>query len=198
MSAGAAGRNAQDAAAGAPDAAAGGPGGPPRRIRRSDLLVLVGLVVLAAVLRLPGLNVRGTWDADQGHDLLVLWRLINDHQIPLLGPPTSIGDFHHGALYYFLLAPFAWISGDDPVVVVGAIAVGGVIAVAVTWWLARSIGGPIAGLIAGLLMAVSSSAINEPTFIWNPNLIALSASIALAGSWQAHQTGRARWWVVRS
>ena len=165
-------------------------------VRRADLIVLLGLVAIAALLRLPGLNVRGSWDADQGHDMLVLWRLIYDHQIPLLGPPTSIGDFHHGALYYFLLAPFAWISNDDPVVVVGAIAVGGVIAVAVTWWLARSIGGPIAGLIAGLLMAVSSSAINESTFIWNPNLIALSSSVALAGAWQAHRTGRARWWVV--
>ena len=46
--------------------------------------------------------------------MLVLWRLIHDHQIPLLGPPTSIGDFHHGALYYYLLAPFAWISNGDP------------------------------------------------------------------------------------
>ncbi|HLY15517.1 MAG TPA: glycosyltransferase family 39 protein [Candidatus Limnocylindrales bacterium] len=172
------------------------PGGAATSSHRLDLLVLAGLVILAAILRLPGLNVRGTWDADQGHDLLVLWRLVYDHQIPLLGPPTSIGDFHHGALYYFLLAPFAWISGDDPVVVVGAIAVGGVCAVAVTWWLARSIGGSIAGLVAGLLMAVSSSAINESTFVWNPNLIALSASIALAGAWQAHRTGRARWWVV--
>ena len=172
------------------------PRDPPGWFGRRDLLVLAGLVILAAILRLPGLNVRGTWDADQGHDLLVLWRLVYDHQIPLLGPPTSIGDFHHGALYYFLLAPFAWISGDDPVVVVGAIAVGGVCAVAVTWWLARSIGGSLAGLVAGLLMAVSSSAVNESTFVWNPNLIALSASIALAGAWQAHRTGRARWWLV--
>lgn len=189
MSSPGAGTSAED-----PDAGASGDA--PSRSARLDLLVLAGLLILAAVVRLPGLNVRGTWDADQGHDLLVLWRLVYDHQVPLLGPPTSIGDFHHGALYYFLLAPFAWISGDDPVVVVGAIAVGGVCAVAVTWWLARSIGGSIAGLVAGLLMAASSSAINESTFVWNPNLIALSASIALAGAWQAHRTGRARWWLV--
>jgi flagellar biosynthesis protein FliQ len=169
---------------------------PQARLRRTDLVVLVGLVMIAALLRLPGLAVRGGWDADQGRDMLVLWRLIYDHVVPLVGPPTSIGDLHHGALYYLILAPFAWISGDDPVVVTGAIAAGGVIAVAVTWWLARSIGGPIAGLVAGLLMAVSTSAINESTFIWNPNLIALSASVALAGAWQAHRTGRPRWWIV--
>jgi len=164
--------------------------------RRSDLIVLAALIVVAAVLRLPGLASRGGWDADQGRDMLILWRLVNDHLVPLVGPPTSIGDLHHGALYYLILAPFAWISGSDPVVVMTAIAVGGVIAVAVTWWLARSIGGPVAGLVAGLLMAVSASAINESISIWNPNLIALSASIALAAAWQAHRTGRARWWVV--
>lgn len=166
------------------------------RLGRADLVVLLGLLAIAALLRLPGLAERGGWDADQGHDLLVLWRLVDGHQLPLLGPPTSIGDFHHGALYYFVLAPFAWISSVDPLVVVGAIAVGGVAAVGVTWWLARSIGGPVAGLVAGLLMAVSASAINESTFIWNPNLIALSASIALAGAWQAHRTGQPRWWIV--
>ena len=34
--------------------------------------------------------------------------------VPLLGPKTSVGEFHHGAFYYFLLAPAAAISDDDP------------------------------------------------------------------------------------
>ena len=168
----------------------------PDRLGRSDLVVVVGLVAIAALLRLPGLDVRGGWDADQGHDMLVLFRLVYDHQVPLLGPPTSIGDFHHGALYYLVLAPFAWISSVNPTVVVEAIALGGLLAVGVTWWLARTIGGPVAGIVAGLLMAVSSSAILETTSIWNPNLIAMSSSVALAGAWQAHRTGRARWWIL--
>jgi 4-amino-4-deoxy-L-arabinose transferase-like glycosyltransferase len=165
-------------------------------VGRTDLLILLGVVAVAAVLRLPNLGQRGGWDADQGRDMLVLWRLMTDHVVPLVGPPTSIGALHHGALWYLLLAPFAWISGDDPVAIMTVIAVGAVIAVAVTWWLARSIGGSIAGLAAGLLMAVSASAIDESTSIWNPNAIALSSSIALAAAWHAHQTGRVRWWIV--
>jgi len=38
-------------------------------VRRADLIVLLGLVAIAALLRMPGLNVRGSWDADQGHDM---------------------------------------------------------------------------------------------------------------------------------
>ena len=164
----------------------------------AGLAVLLGLLALAAVLRLPDLATRGTWDADQGHDMLVLRELVRHGSIPLLGPPTSIGDVHHGAWYYYLLAPAALVgaAGDDPLAVVAAIAVAGIAAVGVTWWLARSIAGPIAGLVAGLAMAVSAAAVDESTFIWNPNLIALTSSIALAGAWRAWTTRRARWWLV--
>jgi 4-amino-4-deoxy-L-arabinose transferase-like glycosyltransferase len=159
-------------------------------------LAFGSILALAAVLRLAGLRTRGTWDADQGHDLLVLRDFVQHGQIPLLGPPTSIGDFHHGMLYYVLLAPAAAVSGADPTAVTAWIALGGILAVAVTFWLGRAIAGPIAGLVAALLMAVSGSAVEESTFIWNPNLIALSSSIALAAAWRAWQSGRAWWWVV--
>jgi hypothetical protein len=164
--------------------------------RRVELLAWAAILVVAAFLRLGGLAVRGTWDADQGHDLLVLRALVLDGQVPLLGPSTSIGDFHHGMLYYLLLAPAALLSRGDPVAVTTWIALGGVLAVAVTGWLARSIAGPLAGLLAGLLLAVSASAVEESIFIWNPNLVALSSSIALAAAWRAWRTGRIRWWVV--
>ena len=161
------------------------------------VLVTFGLLVLAALLRLPNLATRGTWDADQGHDMLMLRALVLDGVVPLLGPPTSIGDVHHGAVYYYLLSPAAFLTvGDSPLAVVALIALAGIAAVLVTWWLARSIGGPVAGLVAGLAMAVSTSAVDESTFIWNPNLIALSSAIALAGAWQAWTTRDPRWWLV--
>ncbi len=65
---------------------------------------------------------RGAWDADQGHDMLVLRALVHDGEVPLLGPPTSIGTFHHGAAYYYLLAPAAFVSDADPVAVTGELA----------------------------------------------------------------------------
>ncbi|MFP5342826.1 MAG: hypothetical protein ACLGIJ_07885 [Candidatus Limnocylindria bacterium] len=168
-----------------------------RGLERGEPAALLGLLVLAALLRLPDLATRGTWDGDQGHDMLVLRSFVRDGVVPLLGPPTSIGDVHHGAWYYALLAPVAWLTGgDSPLAVVALIAVGGIAAVGVTWWLARSIAGPAAGLAAGLAMAVSAAAIDESTFIWNPNLIALSSSVALAGAWRAWSSRRPRWWLV--
>ena len=167
----------------------------PPRVRA--LLVPIGLLALAALLRLPNLAARGTWDGDQGHDMLVLRALVRDGVVPLLGPPTSIGDVHHGALYYYLLAPAAALTGgDSPLAVVLLIALVGIAAVGVTWWLAREIAGPIAGLVAGLAIAISPAAVDESTFIWNPNLIALSSAVALAGAWRAWSTRRSLWWIV--
>ena len=51
--------------------------------------------------------------------MLMLRALVRDGVIPLLGPPTSIGDVHHGALYYYLLSPAASLTGgDSPLAVV--------------------------------------------------------------------------------
>ena len=166
------------------------------RLDLLDLLVLAALAAIAAAARFTNLATRASWDSDQGHDMLVLRALVRDGTIPLLGPPTSIGDVHHGAVYYYLLAPAAFASGADPYWIAAFIAACGVGAVMVTWWLARSIGGRTAGLAAGLVLALSASAIDESTFIWNPNLIALSSALALAGGWQAWTTGRARWWLL--
>ena len=167
----------------------------PPRVRA--LHVPLGLLALGALLRLPNLATRGTWDGDQGHDMLVLRDLVRDGVVPLLGPPTSIGDVHHGALYYYLLAPAAALTGgDSPLAVVLLIALVGIAAVGVTWWLASEIAGPVAGLVAGLAIAVSPAAVDESTFIWNPNLIALSSAVALAGAWRAWTSRRPGWWIV--
>ena len=110
-----------------------------------ELALLIAIVALAAILRLPNLDQRGAWDADQGTDMLVLQGLVDRGEVPLLGPKTSIGTFHHGAVYYYLLAPAAFLSGADPVAVTGEIALFGLGAVVATWWLARLIAGPVAG-----------------------------------------------------
>ncbi len=161
-----------------------------------DRLALVAVMGMAALLRLPGIDARGQFDSDQGHDMLTLVALTRDGVVPLLGPRTSVGDFHHGAFYYYLLAPASAVSNGDPVAVTAFIALLGIAAVALTWWLARSMAGSLAGFLAGFLLAISPAAIEESTFIWNPNPIGFFAVLSLAAAWRAHTGGRAAWWAV--
>jgi 4-amino-4-deoxy-L-arabinose transferase-like glycosyltransferase len=163
---------------------------------RFDRIALLSVVALAALLRLPGLATRGRFDADQGHDMFTLVAFVRDGVVPLLGPKTSVGEFHHGAAYYFLLAPAAAISNGDPVAVTAFLALLGIGAVTLTWWLARKIGGSVAGFVAGLLMAVSPAGIEQSTFIWNPNPIGFFAVLALAAAWRARTDERPAWWAL--
>ena len=54
----------------------------------------------------------------------------------------------------------------------------------------------VAGAVAGLLLAVSATAVEGSTFIWNPNPIPFFAVVSLAASWRAATQGRARWWLL--
>ena len=45
-------------------------------------------------------------------------------------------------------------------------------------------------------MALSPAAIDESTFIWNPNPIPLFAALAFAATIVARRSGRARWWLL--
>src|SRR6478735_8726877 len=156
----------------------------------------MAILVLSAMLRFVGLPGRGEWDDDQGTELLAMLHWVRDGEVPLLGPVSSSGTTHHGVAYYWLLAPGAFLSDVNPVAVVATLAVVGTAGVAATWWLGRTVGGPLAGHLAALLMAVSPSAIATSTFVWNANIVAPGAALAAAAAWQAWRTRRARWWLL--
>ena len=163
---------------------------------RRDGLILSAILLLATILRFVGLPGRGTWDDDQGSEMLTMLLWVRDGEIPLLGPVSSIPGVHHGVGFYWLLAPSAFLTDANPVAAVATLATLGVGGVAATWWLGRTVAGPLAGHVAGVLMALSPSAISASTFVWNSNIVATFAALATAAAWHAWRTRQARWWLV--
>ena len=163
-----------------------------------ELACLAGILAVAAATRLANLPARGGWDSDQGTEMLAMRNAISGGGLPTFGPQAiSVGGtFHHGALYYDLLLPATWIGNGDPTFVVAEIALLSLLVVPIVWWIARSIGGPAAGLIAAGLAAVSASLIGYATFIWNPTLVEPAAAVAFLGAWEAWRTSRPQWWLV--
>ena len=163
---------------------------------RRDGLILSAILVLATVLRFAGLPGRGAWDDDQGYQMLTMLLWVRDGDVPLQGPISSIPGVHHGVGFYWILAPSAFLTDANPVAAVATLAAVGVGGVAATWWLGRTVAGPLAGHVAGLLMAVSPSAISASTFVWNSNIVAPFAALATAAAWHAWRTRLARWWLL--
>jgi Dolichyl-phosphate-mannose-protein mannosyltransferase len=162
---------------------------------RRDGLILAAILVLATALRFVGLPGRGEWDDDQGNELLTMLNWVRDGKVPLLGPLSSFGTAHHGVGFFWLLAPSAFLTDTNPAAGLGTVALIGVAGVAATWWLGRTVGGALAGHVAGLLMAVSPSSITASTVLWNPDIVAPGAALATAAGWHAWRTRQARWWL---
>ena len=154
----------------------------------------LALITLAAgYIRLNDLVSRAGWDSDQGTEMLALWNALHSGTIPQLGPIASTGAFHHGALYYDLMLPGAWLGGGNPTWVLLEIALAGLTVVPIVWWVARSIAGPAAGLAAAVLASSSSGLVVFSTFIWNPTLVVPGAALAFLGAWQAWSSRKPVW-----
>ena len=159
---------------------------------------VIPILLLAVADRFVNLPNRYIWNTDQGFEVGAIWNAVVTRQLPTFGSPafTTGSAFHHGALFYDLMIPVAWVGNGDPNAIIAAIALLGLFVVPLVWWTARSIGGTSAGLAAALLAAVSPSLIDYSTFIWNPVLVEFGVALACFGAWQAWSTSGPRWWVV--
>ena len=163
-----------------------------------ELAGLAAILLLAAADRLVNLPARGIWDVDQGTETWAIRTAVLSGRLPTFGSQAfSVGGtFHHGALFYDSMMPAAWLGNGNPTLLVLEIALFGLAVVPMVWWIARTIGGPSAGLAAALLAAVSPALIDYSTFVWNPVLVQPGTALACLGAWQAWRTHQPRWWVV--
>lgn len=168
------------------------------RVTRAELLGLLAIIGAAALLRFVYVASGGPFDQDQGVEMLAMWSALTTGQLPLFGPAaTSLGStFHHGALYYDLLMPAAWLGHGDPRLILAEIAAVNVTVVPMLWWVARSIGGRPAGLIVALMVATSADMVFFSTFLWNPTFIEPGAALGVLGAWQAWRSRDPRWWLA--
>jgi 4-amino-4-deoxy-L-arabinose transferase-like glycosyltransferase len=163
-----------------------------------ETAAILAIMAVAVATRFVNLPARGMWGQDQGTETWAIRNAVVTGQLPTFGSQAySVGGvFHHGALFYDLMMPAAWLGGGNPTYLAFEIALFGLIVVPLVWWTARSIGGAAAGLAAALLAAVSPSLIDYSTFVWNPVLTQPGAALACFGAWQAWRTRDPRWWVA--
>jgi 4-amino-4-deoxy-L-arabinose transferase-like glycosyltransferase len=167
-------------------------------IRPYEVAGLIPILLVAAADRFVNLPARGIWDTDQGVETGAVWNAVVNRDLPVYGSPayTTGSTFHHGALFYDLMMPFAWLGGGNPVLILAAIALFGFLVVPLLWWTARSMGGPSAGLATAAIAAVSPALVDYSTFIWNPVLMEIGVALACLGAWQAWTSSQPRWWAL--
>lgn len=151
---------------------------------------------MAAALRFYRLADYMTFLGDEGRDALVVKGMLVDHNLPFIGPPTSVGNIYLGPLYYYMMAlsmiPF-WLN---PVAAAGMNGLIGVLTVALIYCLGKAWFGRGSGLIAAFLYAISPVAIFYSRSSWNPNP---APFFVLVGAWafyKAHESGNFKWLIL--
>jgi 4-amino-4-deoxy-L-arabinose transferase-like glycosyltransferase len=131
---------------------------------------IFGLLVIAAiVLRFYNLKGGLLFLGDQGRDALIVSRIFTQKDIVFIGPVTSVGNMYLGPMYYYFMLPFLWLTYPSPMGPVYAVALLGVITVALMYVIGKKLIGETAALWATFFYALSATTIQYSRFSWNPN-----------------------------
>lgn len=158
------------------------------------LLLLV--LILAATLRFYRLDEYMTFLGDEGRDALVVKGILENFDIPLLGPPTSVGNIYLGPLYYYMMVLPMAIFWLNPIAAAGMVAFIGVATVWLIYYLAKLWFGKEAGLVASFLYAISPITIIYSRSSWNPNPTPFFTLLTILGLYKAHTTSNYRWLLL--
>lgn len=155
-------------------------------------------VALATIIGLSYrlVNLRDTVQflADQGRDAIIAFEILQGN-ITFVGPSTSVGNMYLGPLYYYFMAPFLWLAGNDPIGPVLAVVLLGVVTVPLLYVVGKRLLGPWPAFFATLLYASAPAVLEYTRFSWNPNpapLVTLGILYALWRAWH----GSPRWWLA--
>lgn len=170
------------------------------RQNKIEFILLLSVLLIAAFLRFYRIKDYMTFMGDEGRDALVAKYIIVAHNLPLIGPPTSVstgaGSVYLGPLYYYMMAISMWLSGLNPVGAALMVASIGVLSVALIYYLSRAWFGKEAALLTGFAYAISTVAVAYSRTSWNPNPAPFFSMLVILGLFKSLQTKNFRWFIL--
>src|SRR3989344_9025263 len=89
---------------------------PRNDINVNPIIIFSSIIIISLLIRLLWLDKTSFFVNDQGRDLLVLYNFVNNQQLTLIGPATSLtgalGNIYFGPFYYYYLILFYLISSS--------------------------------------------------------------------------------------
>ncbi len=154
---------------------------------RTELIIFLLLIILTLGLRLYRIDAYMTFLGDEGRDALMIKRILTTFDIPLIGPPTSVGNMYLGPLYYYMMAVAMALWWLNPIAAAVMVAVIGTLSVGFIYYLVRNWFGKVPALISAFLYAISPVNITYSHSSWNPNPAPFFALLSVAGVYWTRQ-----------
>lgn len=134
-----------------------------------EYILVFGILIVAFIIRIFRADQILAFHYDQGRDALVIWDLINaPHKFFLIGPTTGLAGVFRGPFYYYLIAPFYWLGGGNPVWPSVFLATLSVAALGLMYCIGKEIGGKRTGFIALILGTFSFEIVYASRWLSNP------------------------------
>lgn len=166
------------------------------KVEKKYFMVIILILFLAAFLRLYKIDQYMTFLGDEGRDALIVKDILVNHHLPLIGPPTSVGNIYLGPLYYYMMALAMFISPLNPIAAAIMNAVIGVMTVGLVYYLGKTWFNRLAGVVASFLYAISPITIIYSKSSWNPNPTPFFVLIGIIGFYRAHVSKNFRWLIL--
>lgn len=133
-------------------------------------LPIISIIFLGAFLRFFRLPEYVIFLGDEGRDALAVYNILHGH-LTLLGPTASVGGFFLGPIYYYMIAPFFFLSHYHPAGPGYMVAIFGLATIYLTYWIGKNFFNQKVGLIAAFLYSIAPIVIFYSRSSWNPNVL---------------------------
>lgn len=157
---------------------------------------LAAILLTGAFLRLWRIREYMTFLGDEGRDVLIVKRMIVDHDITFLGPTASVGGFFLGPIYYYFITPFLWAFNLDPVGPAVMVALFGIATIGLVYIAGKHFYSTTAALVASSLFAVSPVVIAYSRSSWNPNIVPFFSLLFVYSLSKAVETHKKKWYFI--
>lgn len=140
------------------------------RLIKKEVILLLVIIIFASFWRFYNYQNRWTLHQDQARDAVIGLYATQTGNLPLLGPPSSAGDFSFGPIYYWIIILFTYLFPfvNGPWI---GFTILSIFSVTIFFYLGKQIGGLPFATISGLISAFTSASIFHAPDMLNPMLL---------------------------
>ncbi|EKD94561.1 MAG: hypothetical protein ACD_26C00034G0096 [uncultured bacterium] len=166
-----------------------------RLVNPWNLLILI-ILLLAFFIRIYNIGTLLNFHYDQGRDALVIWDLIHNGKLFLIGPTTGLAGVFRGPFYYYLIAPFYYLGQGNPIHPTLFLIFTSVIAIGLMYYLVSRFQDKQSALISVILASFSFYIVMASRWLSNPTPMLLLSMILIWGMYIVLKGKQYGWYVI--
>ena len=161
-------------------------------------LILVSVIILGIFLRVYKHAELLHFELDQARDVFVVYDMLNDGNIPLLGPYARGSELYLGPIFYYFQAIPAFFFGTFPSIVAWPDLIFSILFLPLFYFFARLYFSREVSVMITALAATSLFLVTYGRFAWNPNALPFWMTLAMYGLLRAwnNKVFSLRWFLV--